>query len=111
MINKGVVLWCVVVCCGVVCCVGVSFQAVESKIAAMGASNIRIVKRAAALSTELEKVKIDLASCQGSIQEAEASLESFYQQLIYADRIDVVTFGADGAPRRLVFDCDGRGKQ
>lgn len=107
MIRKGVV-WC---CVGIAIGAGASYIACKRKVAAMGASNIRIVKRASALSTELAKVKGDLAACQGSTQAAEASLEDFYQQIIYADRIDVVTFGDDGLPRRLVFDCKDRRDQ
>ena len=107
MIKKVVVWFCVGVATGI----GVSYLVFESKIAAMGASNLLMVDRAAALSTELAKVKGDLAACQGSTQAAEASLEDFYQQLIYADRIDFTVFAKDGSPRRMVLDCPGRGKQ
>ena len=53
-------------------------------------------------------LKQDLKTCQGAYAPEEASLEDFYQELMYADRIDVTAFGDDGKPRRLIFDCQGR---
>ena len=107
MIKKGFV-WC---CVGVAIGVGTSYLVFESKVSAMGASNLLMVNRAAALSTELAETKAALETCIGSTLAKEASLEDFYQQLIYTDRIDFTVFAEDGTPRRMVLDCPGRDKQ
>ena len=67
-----------------------------------------LTKVAAMREKYIVKLKQDLNACQGSSASKEASLEDFYHELIYADRIDVTTFGDDGKPRRLIFDCQGR---
>lgn len=53
----------------------------------------------------IEQVKKDLKTCQGDSVSREASLEDFYEELIYADRIDVTAFSGNNQPRRLIFDC------
>jgi hypothetical protein len=114
MINKRVVWFCVGMAIGV----GVSYIAYKSKVAAVEASKQRIARQSVALISELEKTKAELKAtkaaletCIGSTLAKEASLEDFYRQLIYADRIDFTVFAADGSPRRMVLDCPGRGKQ
>jgi len=69
---------------------------------------ITLTKIAAMREKYIEQVKQDLNTCQGSSASREASLEGFYQELIYADRIDVTAFSGDDPPRRLIFDCEGR---
>lgn len=67
-----------------------------------------LTKIAAMREKHILKIKQDLNTCQGAYASKEASLEDFYQELIYADRIDVTAFSGDGPPRRLIFDCEGR---
>ena len=98
-------------CVGGVIGIGVSYLYFSGKVAAMGASNLLMVNRAAALSTELAETKAALETCIGSTLAKESSLEDFYRQVIEADRIDFTVFAEDGSPRRMVFDCPGRGKQ
>lgn len=59
------------------------------------------------LEREAVNLRQSLATCQGAQAGREASLEGFYQNLMFANRIDVVVFDEDGQAKRLVFDCGG----
>ena len=59
------------------------------------------------LERSVTSLRQKLNTCLGAQASRESSLEEFYDELIIADRLDIITFNDDGVPTRLVFDCGG----
>lgn len=80
-------------------------SALEAQVSEQRDMNAELSLQVGPLEREVAKLRQDLATCHGAQVDSEASLEDFYQELMFAHRFDMVVFNDDGQTRRLVFDC------
>jgi uncharacterized coiled-coil protein SlyX len=87
-------------------------SALEAQVSEQHDMNAELSLQVGPLEREVIKLQQDLSTCQGAQVDSEASLEDFYQALMFfKGRFDMVFFDENGTPNRLVFDCGTGGDE